>query len=43
LQPFGWTDDRVSQWLGGGINEGIPIEIEGISVKLAKIAVLNEK
>lgn len=20
LQPFGWNDDRVSQWLGGGVN-----------------------
>jgi DNA polymerase-2 len=25
LQPFGWTDDRVSQWLGGGINEEFEI------------------
>jgi DNA polymerase-2 len=40
LQPFGWTDDRVSQWLGGGINEEFEI---GKCVKREAAAVRIEQ
>jgi DNA polymerase-2 len=33
LQPFGWKDDRVSQWLGGGVNEELKVERVEIPVQ----------